>query len=96
MKILHKPVMLKEVISYIPVQKSINIIDATFGGGGYSRAILKNFNVSELLAIDRDPISKILSKDISLKFKNFSLVNDKFSNIDKIVKDLKLKIKNLM
>ncbi len=93
MKNLHKPVMLKEVISYIPPQKSINIIDATFGGGGYSRAILKNFNVSELLAIDRDPISKILSKDISLKFKNFSLVNDKFSNIDKIVKDSRLKNK---
>ena len=93
MKNLHKPVMLKEVISYIPPQKSINIIDATFGGGGYSRAILKNFNVSELLAIDRDPISKILSKDILLKFKNFSLVNDKFSNIDKIVKDSKLKNK---
>ena len=93
MKNLHKPVMLKEVISYIPVQKSINIIDATFGGGGYSRAILKNFNVSELLAIDRDPISKILSKDLSLKFKNFLLVNDKFSNIDKIVKASKLKNK---
>ena len=25
--------------------KKINIIDATFGGGGYSKAILENFNV---------------------------------------------------
>ena len=41
----HIPVMLKEVLSFIPKNKSINLIDATFGGGGYSRAILKNFNI---------------------------------------------------
>ena len=90
MKNLHTPVMLKEIISFIPNNKSINVVDATFGGGGYSRAILSKFNVSELLAIDRDPISKILSKDISSDFSNFYLINDKFSRIDKIIKEAKL------
>ena len=56
---MHVPVMLKEVLSFIPKDKKINFIDATFGGGGYSKAILKNFNVKNLIAIDRDPISKI-------------------------------------
>ena len=42
MKNNHIPVMLEEVQSYIPHDKKINVIDATFGGGGYSRAILKN------------------------------------------------------
>ena len=54
----HIPVMLKEVLSFIPKDKKINLIDATFGGGGYSKAILKNFNIKNLIAIDRDPISK--------------------------------------
>ena len=44
----HIPVMLKEVISFIPKDKKINLIDATFGGGGYSREILKNFLSCEL------------------------------------------------
>mgnify|MGYP001435077068 CR=1 FL=1 len=87
MKNLHNPVMLKEIISYIPSNKSINVVDATFGGGGYSREILKTFDVTELLAIDRDSISNILSKDLKSKYSNFSLVNDKFSRIDKIVEE---------
>ena len=52
----HVPVMLNEVLSFIPKEKKINLIDATFGGGGYSRAILKDFNIKKLIAIDRDPI----------------------------------------
>ena len=42
---IHVPVMLKEVLSFIPKDKKINLIDATFGGGGYSRAILKDFKI---------------------------------------------------
>ena len=55
----HIPVMLEEIKSYIPINKELNIIDATFGGGGYSKAILEEFNVKNLVAIDRDPISKV-------------------------------------
>ncbi len=90
MKNLHIPVMLKEIISFIPTNKKINVVDATFGGGGYSRAILKKFNVSQLIAIDRDPISKTLSQDIKSLYPNFSLINDQFSRIDKIVANSKL------
>ncbi len=82
--------MLKEIISFIPMNKSINVVDATFGGGSYTREILKNFNVSELLAIDRDPITKIFSKDLKSKYPNFKLVNDNFSKIDTIVEEAKL------
>ena len=61
MENLHKSVMIKEIISFLPLTKSVNVIDATFGGGGYSKTILEKFNVNQLLAIDRDPISKIFS-----------------------------------
>ena len=85
MKNLHKSVMINEIISFLPLTKSINIIDATFGGGGYSKTILEKFNVNQLLAIDRDPISKIFAKEIKSKFSNFILINDKFSKIEEIV-----------
>ena len=57
----HQPVLLEEIKTFIPKERKINVIDATFGGGGHSRSILQNFNVEHLIAIDRDPISKILS-----------------------------------
>ncbi len=93
MENLHKSVMIKEIISFLPLKKSINVIDATFGGGGYSKTILKKFNVNQLLAIDRDPISKIFAKELESKFSNFILINDKFSNIEEIVNNIKFKDK---
>ncbi len=85
MKNKHIPVMIDEITSFIPKNKKINVIDATFGGGGYSRKILNEFDVNLLLAIDRDPISKIFARELKSNHINFKLVNDKFSNIDNII-----------
>ena len=93
MENLHNSVMINEIISFLPLKKSINVIDATFGGGGYSKTILEKFNVNQLLAIDRDPISKIFAKEIESKFSNFILINDKFSKIEEIVSNSKFKDK---
>jgi len=93
MENLHNSVMINEIISFLPLTKSINVIDATFGGGGYSKTILEKFNVNQLLAIDRDPISKIFAKEIKTKFSNFTLINDKFSKIEEIVNNTKFKDK---
>ncbi len=83
----HIPVMLDEVKSFIPINKKINLIDATFGGGGYSRAILEEFNIKKLIAIDRDPISKIFFEKLKKDYDNLELYNEKFSNIDKLLKN---------
>ena len=85
--------MINEIISFLPLKKSINVIDATFGGGGYSKTILEKFNVNQLLAIDRDPISKIFSREIESKYPNFTLVNARFSKIHEIVNETKFKDK---
>ena len=93
MENLHNSVMINEIISFLPLKKSINVIDATFGGGGYSKTILEKFNVNQFLAIDRDPISKIFAKELESKFSNFILINDKFSKIEVIVNNTKFKDK---
>ncbi len=93
MENLHNSVMINEIISFLPLKKSINVIDATFGGGGYSKTILEKFNVNQLLAIDRDPVSKIFAKELESKFSNFILINDKFSNIKEIVNNTNFKDK---
>ena len=67
---LHQPVLLDEIIKFIPKEKKINVLDATFGGGGYSRSILKHFKVKKLIAFDRDPISKIFSTELEKQYPN--------------------------
>ena len=81
----HIPVMINEVKSFLPINKNINLIDATFGGGGYSKAILDEFNIKNLIAIDRDPISKIFFKELRNKYQNIEFFNQKFSKIDELI-----------
>ncbi len=84
---IHIPVMLKEVLSFIPNYKKINLIDATFGGGGYSRAILEGFDIKNLIAIDRDPISKIFYDELKKDYENIEFFNQKFSKLDELLKN---------
>ncbi len=50
----HLPVMLDEVLSKLDPRPDGIYLDATFGGGGYARAILTHASCT-LWAIDRDP-----------------------------------------
>lgn len=52
---LHIPVMLSEVLDALAVQDGSVYIDATFGAGGYSRALLDAAPTAHVVAIDRDP-----------------------------------------
>lgn len=50
----HFPVMLNEVLEYLKPADGETYVDATFGNGGYSEAILKSA-ACKVIAIDRDP-----------------------------------------
>lgn len=50
----HVPVMLEEVIDCMQVVDGGTYVDGTFGGGGYSRAMLDQADC-RVIAIDRDP-----------------------------------------
>ena len=49
----HKPVMLDEVLAALDIKDGDKIVDGTFGGGGYTRAILTAAKCA-VFAIDRD------------------------------------------
>lgn len=61
----HIPVMLREVLQYLQPQAGEIYVDATFGNGGYSKAILDSC-ACKVIAIDRDPNVKIRANE----FKN--------------------------
>ena len=84
-KTKHYPVMLNQVLSIISPQHGGTFIDCTFGGGGYSQAILK-FPKTKVLAIDRDQLTQKYANFLLKKFpKRFNFFQEKFSNLDKVV-----------
>jgi 16S rRNA (cytosine1402-N4)-methyltransferase len=79
----HIPVLLKEVISFFD---NGTFIDCTFGAGGHSKALLEAG--CKVFAIDRDALNDIFAMELSKEFpENFKFINQKFSNIDKIIND---------
>ena len=83
----HFPVMLSEVLKISSPSKGGKFIDCTFGGGGYSKEILK-FSKTYVQAIDRDKKVLPIAKELELKFsKRFKFFQKKFSQLDSISED---------
>ena len=66
-KTKHYPVMLNQVLSIISPQHGGTFIDCTFGGGGYSHAILK-YADTKVFAIDRDKLTQQYANTLVKKF----------------------------
>jgi len=83
-KTKHHSVMLNQVLSIISPQHGGTFIDCTFGGGGYSQAILK-FPGTKVLAIDRDKLTQKYANILVKKFpKRFNFFQEKFSNLNQV------------
>lgn len=78
----HLPVLLSEVISYLTPQDNKFYIDATFGAGGYSHALLASCNCT-VYAFDRDPSVSNYAKTLENKYPNrFKFFNECFSQLE--------------
>ena len=72
LELSHFPVMLNEVINICSPSKGGNFIDCTFGGGGYSKELLKfsktiDFKIFKSLALMNKNISTINNSNLFLK-----------------------------
>ena len=94
----HFPVMLNEVLKISSPLTGKQFIDCTFGGGGYSKEILK-FSKTNIIAIDRDKNVLVEAKKLEKKYpKRFKFNQIKFSqleslsinNVDYVIFDLGL------
>lgn len=81
----HTPVLLKEMLSQLSPQSDGIYVDATFGAGGYSKAILE-YADCKVYAIDRDETVTKFYDDLNVKYPNrIKLFIEKFSNIKSIL-----------
>lgn len=84
----HRPVLLTEAVEALTVQESGWYVDATFGRGGHSRAILARLGpAGRLLAIDRDPEAVASGAQAFSGEARFGIVRGRFSMLKSILDD---------
>ncbi len=85
---IHRSVLTKEIIQYLKAEPNKNFIDATFGQGGHTLAILEKTKPNgKVLAIEYDPILyRSFTPSPGLQ-KRLILINDSYTNLEKVVKD---------
>jgi 16S rRNA (cytosine1402-N4)-methyltransferase len=83
----HIPVLLSEVIESLSPRDGEIFVDATFGAGGYSQALLKAADC-RVIAIDRDPSAIAGAQSLSAEFPGrLSISEAPFSELDAIAEE---------
>ncbi|WP_438970188.1 16S rRNA (cytosine(1402)-N(4))-methyltransferase RsmH [Methylophaga sp.] len=78
----HLPVLLNETIAGLSVKPDGKYLDATFGRGGHSRAILALLSENgRLLGLDRDPQAVATGKKLAREDSRFSIDHCAFSEM---------------
>lgn len=78
----HTPVLMKEAIEWLNVQPGGVYVDTTFGGGGYTRALLE-YDIKTLYVVDRDPDA--IERARGIKDSRLIICEGPFSDIDQWV-----------
>ena len=77
----HTPVMLHEVLEFLSPRDGAIYVDATFGAGGYSEALLEAADCT-VCGIDRDPAAQSLGSDLSRRFSGrLTMLNGRFGDV---------------
>jgi len=82
----HQPVMLDEVLEMLPTRADGFYVDATFGRGGHSRALLSALGPdARLVGIDQDPEAVAIGEQLERADARFRIVAARFDCLDTIV-----------
>ncbi|MDK2877600.1 MAG: rRNA (cytosine1402-N4)-methyltransferase [Thermoanaerobacteraceae bacterium] len=88
----HKPVLLKETIDMLSPKPEGVYVDATLGGGGHFREILKRADGrGRFIGIDRDEDAILNARNGFSEYGgNVEFIHDNFKNIKRIIENLNL------
>ncbi|MEN8253575.1 MAG: 16S rRNA (cytosine(1402)-N(4))-methyltransferase RsmH [Patescibacteria group bacterium] len=91
---LHKPVLLEETLSALNIKQGRYYIDATFGRGGHSKAILSKGGKVIAFDVDQDAIS--YAKDnfkSEIDNKNLILIRENFDKLEENIHKIQSRYK---
>ena len=89
-KFVHVPVLLDEVINALSLTKEEVYVDATFGLGGYTKAILSKQNC-KVVAMDKDPQAKVFADNLKKSYEDrFYFKKGNFSELGNFLNELKI------
>jgi 16S rRNA (cytosine1402-N4)-methyltransferase len=81
----HSPVLLAEVLAALEVRDGGRYLDATFGRGGHTAAILERVGRDgRVIAIDRDPEAVRAGREVFAADGRLTLVNSAFSQLSEV------------
>lgn len=84
----HLPVMVDEVIDALAPRDGAVYVDATFGAGGYSRALLAAANCT-VWGIDRDPVAVGIGRDMARDFDGrLTVLSGRFGDMEELLGDV--------
>ncbi|QIV95798.1 16S rRNA (cytosine1402-N4)-methyltransferase [Allofrancisella inopinata] len=78
---MHFSVLLQESIEALNIDPQGIYIDATFGRGGHSKAILDKLTTGSLISFDKDIEAIEYAKNNFYKYNNFKIIHSSFTNI---------------
>ncbi len=94
--LLHKPVMVEEVLDYLNPQTGQVILDCTVGGGGHASKILDKIKPNGLLiGIDKDlEILQLAKQNLSKTGRSFRLFHADYSDFSEVLSQAEINMVN--
>jgi 16S rRNA (cytosine1402-N4)-methyltransferase len=82
---MHVSVLLDTALDYLAIRPDGIYVDATFGAGGHSRAMLSQMTTGRLISIDADP--EAVPRAATITDSRFTFVSGNFSELRRILND---------
>ena len=84
----HETVLRESAVAALNIAQQGAFVDATFGRGGHSKAVLDQLGVKgTLLVIDRDPDAIAIAKDLAEEDERVTVSHCEFSQLGKAIRE---------
>ncbi len=84
----HVPVLLHEVLDALAPRDGATYVDATFGAGGYTRALLEAADCT-VWGIDRDPLAVAIGNDLAKNYPGrLTVLAGRFGDMRELLEDV--------